>query len=96
MLNSTFIGLAAAMVMAAKGTGYVNVGDEAFLLQETGITQIVDSEEDIFYGLASRENGVAGIYISDNGWMRTKTRVVSTDDKHDWEFQITGGTLSVN
>lgn len=96
MLN-TIMGVAAALVLAAKGqTSYVNVGDEAFLLQETGITQIVDSEEDIFYGLASRENGVAGIYISTDGWMRTKTRVVSTDDKHDWEFQITGGTLSVN
>ena len=97
MLNSAIMGVAAALVLAAKGqTSYVNVGDEAFLLQETGITQIVDSEEDLFFGLASREDGVTGFYISDNGWMRTKTKVKSADEKYDWEFQITGGTLDVD
>lgn len=97
MLNSTIIGLAAAMVMAAKGeTSYMNIDERAYLVQETGITQIVDSEEDIFFGLASRKDGVTGFYISDNGWMRTKTRVVSIEDKNDWEFEITGGTLDVN
>ena len=97
MLNSTIIGLAAAMVMAAKGeTSYMNIDERAYLVQETGITQIVDSEEDIFFGLASRKDGVTGLYISDNGWMRTKTRVISIEDNNNWEFQITGGTLDVN
>lgn len=97
MLNTAIIGLAAAMVMAAKGeTSYLNVNEEAFLVQKSGIVSIVEDEEDLFFGLASREDGVTGFYISDNGWVRTKTKVKSADEKYDWEFQITGGTLDVN
>lgn len=97
MLNTAIVGLAAAMVMAAKSeTSYMNVNEEAFLVQKTGIVSIVEDEEDLFFGLASREDGVTGFYISDNGWMRTKTKVKSADEKYDWEFQITGGTLDVN
>jgi hypothetical protein len=96
MLMST-IGAAAALVLAAKvETSYLNVNEEAFLVQKSGIVSIVEDEEDLFFGLASREDGVTGLYVSDNGWMRTKTKVKSADEKYDWEFQITGGTLDVN
>ena len=98
MLNSAIMGVAAALVLAAKneGTSYLNVNEEAFLVQETGIVSIVSNEEDLFFGLASREDGVTGLYISDNGWMRTRTKAKTGEKTYDWEFQITGGTLNVN
>lgn len=96
MLNSAFIGLAAAMVMAAKGTGYVNVNEKPYLVQETGLTEIMDSEEDIFFGLASRENGLTAVYISSEGWMTTKVKANIKNEETIWDFQAVDGAISVN
>lgn len=97
MLNSTIMGVAAALVLAAKSeTSYLNVNEEAFLVQKTGIVSIVENEEDLFFGLASRKDGVTAIYVGKDGWMKSKVGVVSTEENYDWEFQITGGTLNVN
>lgn len=97
MLNTAIVGLAAAMVMAAKGeTSYLNVNDEAFLLQETGITQIVDSEEDLFFGLACRDNGLTAVYVSGEGWASVRVKANFVNEETTWDFQPTGGTFKVN
>lgn len=97
MLNTAIVGLAAAMVMAAKQeTSYLNIKDEAFLIQKTGIVSIVEDEEDIFFGLAAKDNGVTAFYVGDDSWMRSKVKAVTAEDKYDWTFQITGGSADID
>lgn len=95
MLN-TIIGAAAALVLAAKETGYVNINETPYLVQETGITQIVDSEEDLFFGLASRKNGLTAVYISSEGWLATKVKANIENEEVVWDFKPIDGVVDVN
>lgn len=97
MLNTAIVGLAAAMVMAAKSeTSYMNIEEKAYLVQETGVSRIVDSEEDVFFGLACRDNGLTAVYVSGEGWASVRVKANFVNEETIWDFQPTGGTFKVN
>lgn len=97
MLNSAIMGVAAALVLAAKneGTSYLNVNEEAFLVQKTGFTQLTEAE-DVFFGLSARDNGLTAVYLSGEGWIETKVKANVNNAEVSWEFRPTDGTIIIN
>lgn len=96
MLN-TIIGAAAALVLAAKQeTSFMNIYSEPFMVQKTGIVKIYENEEDVFYGLACRDNGLTAIYISSDGWLEANVKAKVENEDVNWQFQPTGGTIGID